>query len=192
MSAHERDLNAAAFPANGTASGAGDASSGAAAVVGNAQSAGNNTGSKSDVIDALQDLVETCKDGEYGFRDSAERAGSADLKPVLLQRAEDYRSAGEELNQLIAACGGTPEKGGSVTGAMHRGWVAVQATLGNNDKAVLEGCERGQDNALARYRKALEKPLPENIRAVVERQLQLVRECHAQMKTLRDQARAAA
>jgi uncharacterized protein (TIGR02284 family) len=68
--------------------------------------------------------------------------------------------------------------------------VAVQAALGDTDKAVLEGCERGQDNALARYGKALEKPLPEDIRAVVERQLQMVRDCHAEMKRLRDQARA--
>jgi uncharacterized protein (TIGR02284 family) len=191
MSAEERDYNAIAQDANGTRSTTGDGSSGAGAAVGNAQSAGNNTGSREDVIDALQDLVEACKDGEYGFRTSAERAERADLKPVLSKWAEEYRSAGEELNRQIETCGGTPEKGGSVMGAMHRGWVAVQAAIGDNDKAVLEGCERGQDNALARYRKALEKPLPGNIRSVVERQLETVRECHAQMKMLRDEARAA-
>jgi hypothetical protein len=51
-------------------------------------------------------------------------------------------------------------------------------------------CWRGQDNALARFRKALEKPLPADVRPAVERHLQLVQGCHAQMKMLRDQARA--
>ena len=37
----------------------------------------------------------------------------------------------------------------------------MRATLSTyDDKAVLEECERGEDNALARYRKALQKPLP--------------------------------
>lgn len=165
--------------------------SGAGAVTGHLQSAGSNDGSRSDVIDALQDLVECCKDGEYGFRKSAERAQGAQLKPLLARRADEFRAAGEELNRLVVALGGRREDSGSALGAVHRGWVAVQTALGDNDKAVLEGCERGQDNALARYRKALDKPLPADIRSVVERQLQQVRECHDEMKQLRDQARAA-
>lgn len=191
MSAEDRDYRDVPPGATGARFSTGDSASGAGAIVGNLQSAGKDSGSRHDIIEALQDLVECCKDGEYGFRTSADRAERADLKSILMQRAEDFRSAGEELNRLVAACGGAAEQGGSVLGAVHRGWVAVQATLGDNDKAVLEGCERGQDNALARYHKALGKPLPADIRSVVERQLQMVQECHAQMKMLRDQARAA-
>ncbi len=33
--------------------------------------------SKDDVIDALNGLIETCKDGEYGFRTCAEHVKSA-------------------------------------------------------------------------------------------------------------------
>jgi uncharacterized protein (TIGR02284 family) len=166
--------------------------SGAAAAVGAMQSAGDNRGDTADVIDVLKDLVECSKDGEYGFRESAEQVKRADLKSTLLQRADDCRSAAQELNDLIRQCGGSPEQGGSAMGAMHRGWVAVKATLSTyDDKAVLEECERGEDNAKARYRKALEKPLPPHIKQVVERQMQGVQRNHDQVMMLRDQLRAA-
>ena len=75
-------------------------------------------------------------------------------------------------------------------GAVHRGWVAVKATLSTyDDKAVLEEVERGEDNAVARYRKALKQQLPDQVRQVVERQSQAVQRNHDQVKRLRDQYR---
>ena len=165
---------------------------GAAAAVGKAQSAGNMSGDKDDVIDALQDLAECCKDGEYGFRACAEQAKRADLKSTFLQRADDCRGAAQELNQQIRSLGGSIEEHGSAAGALHRGWVAVKATLSTyDDKAVLEECERGEDNAKARYAKALKQPLPAAIKLVVERQMQGLQRNHDQIKMLRDQFRAA-
>jgi uncharacterized protein (TIGR02284 family) len=164
---------------------------GAAAMVGEAQSAGNMSGDNEDVIDALNDLAECCKDGEYGFRACAEQAKRSDLKSVFLQRADDCRGAAQELYEQIRSLGGDVDESGSVAGAMHRGWVAVKATLSTyDDKAVLEECERGEDNAMARYRKALKQPLPAGIKLIVERQMQGVQRNHDQIKMLRDQFRA--
>jgi uncharacterized protein (TIGR02284 family) len=165
---------------------------GAAAAVGKAQSAGNMSGDTGDVIDALQDLAECCKDGEYGFRACAEQAERSDLKSTFLQRADDCRGAAQELNDQIRSLGGKVEDHGSVAGALHRGWVAVKATLSTyDDKAVLEEAERGEDNAKARYAKALKQPLPAAIKLVVERQMQGLQRNHDQIKMLRDQFRAA-
>jgi uncharacterized protein (TIGR02284 family) len=173
-------------------SGKAGADTSAAAKLGAAQSAGNNSGDSEDVVDALDDLAECCKDGEYGFRACAEQARREDLKAMFLQRADDCRGAAEELKQQIRACGGNPDDRGSMAGALHRGWVSVKSSLSAyDDKAVLEECERGEDNALARYRKALKQPLPANIKQIVERQMQGVQRNHDQIKTLRDQFRAA-
>lgn len=165
---------------------------GAAGMVGAAQSAGNAGGDRSDVIDALQDLVECCKDGEYGFQACADQASRQDLKSVFLQRADDCRRGADELNQQIRDLGGSPRDSGSAAGALHRGWVSVRSTLSSHDdKAVLEEAERGEDNAMARYRKALKQPLPGPARQVVERQFQQVQRNHDQVKMLRDQFRNA-
>ncbi len=182
MAAEARDLN----PLNDEHTG------GAAAAVGKAQSAGNMSGETGDVIDALQDLAECARDGEYGFRACAEQADRQDLKSTFLQRADDCRSAAQELNDQIRSLGGKAEDHGSVAGALHRGWVAVKTTLTTyDDKAVLEEAERGEDNARARYAKALKQPLPANIKLVVERQMQGLQRNHDQIKMLRDQFRAA-
>lgn len=167
----------------------GDTATGAAGIVGAAQSAGNNSGDRKDVIDALQDLVECCKDGEYGFRSCAEQAQRQDLKSMFLQRADDCRRGAQELNEQIRSLGGSAEDSGSAMGAVHRGWVAVKTALTTyDDKAVLNEAERGEDNALARYRKALKQNLPDNIKQVVEKQYQGVQKNHDQVKTLRDSA----
>jgi len=161
---------------------------GAAAMVGQAQSAGNTSGDNEDVIDALNDLAECSKDGEYGFRACAEQAKRSDLKSVFLQRADDCRGAAQELYEQIRMLGGDVDEGGSAAGAVHRGWVAVKATLATyDDKAVLQECERGEDNAVARYRKALEQPMPAGVKLIVERQMQGVKRNHDQIKMLRDQ-----
>ncbi|WP_338051043.1 MULTISPECIES: ferritin-like domain-containing protein [Ramlibacter] len=160
---------------------------GAAGMVGAAQSAGNTSGDRGDIVDALQDLAECCKDGEYGFRECAEQARRQDLKSLLLQRADDCRRGAEQLNQQIRQLGGSVQDSGSALGALHRGWVSVKTKLSTyDDKAVLEECERGEDNAMARYRKALQKPLPAGVRAVVESQFQAVQRNHDQIRMLRD------
>jgi uncharacterized protein (TIGR02284 family) len=170
----------------------GTGASGAAAKVGEMQSAGDNSGDRDDVIDVLKDLVETCFDGEYGFRTCADQAKRQDIKSLLMQRAEDCRRGAQELADKIHELGGKVSEGGTAMGAVERGWVAVRTTLTTyDDKAVLEECERGEDNAKARYRKALQKPLPADVKLIVERQMQGVERNHDQIKMLRDQFKAA-
>jgi uncharacterized protein (TIGR02284 family) len=140
-----------------------------------------------EVTGTLNDLVENCKDGEYGFKTCAEHARSADLKQFFARRARECGEAARELQDLVARLGGKPDTSGTASGAVHRGWVAVRGTLAlNDDKAMLNECERGEDVAVARYRKALEKGLPSDVEAVVRRQFDGVKRNHDEVKRLRD------
>jgi uncharacterized protein (TIGR02284 family) len=148
--------------------------------------------SNDEVIDTLNDLIETCKDGESGFRTSSEHSKSPELKALLLDRANDCQRGASELQSLVTQLGGEADTGGSALGAMHRGWVAVKATLSTyDDKAIMEECERGEDTALTSYRNALAKPLPPQVHAVVDRQYQGVKRNHDQVRELRNRLRAA-
>jgi uncharacterized protein (TIGR02284 family) len=147
----------------------------------------------SNITSILNDLVETSKDGEKGFRTAAEDTKNAELKSIFMQRADDCAKGAAELQQLVSRMGGKPEQGGSVAGAMHRGWVDVKsAVTKRDDLAVLEECERGEDVAKAKYRKALEEPLPDDIRMVVQRQCDGAIRNHDQIRDLRDRYRASA
>jgi uncharacterized protein (TIGR02284 family) len=140
-----------------------------------------------DVVDVLNDLLETSRDGEYGFRTSAENADSAEVKALLSRRATDCASAALELEQAIRRLGGDPAEGGTAVGAMHRGWVAVKTAFATmDDKAVLQECERGEDSAVASYRKALRRALPADVRTLVERQAAGAQRNHDEVKAMRD------
>jgi uncharacterized protein (TIGR02284 family) len=148
--------------------------------------------SNDDVIACLNDLIETSKDGDYGFRTSAEQIRDPQIKQIFQQRADECRDAAAELQALVRDHGGHAEDSGTAAGAVHRGWVAVKAKLaGYSDLAVLEDVERGEDKAMADYRGALNKTLPPGVRSVIERQYQGVKRNHDQVRALRSQARAA-
>lgn len=144
-------------------------------------------------INTLNNLIETCKDGEYGFKTSADHAQNPQIKSLFLTRSQDCRQAATELQALVVQQGGKPEDSGTASGTVHRGWVAVKGALaGYTDLAMLEETERGEDTALDRYREALKEELPLDIRSVIEAQLQGVKRNHDQIRSLRNQFKAAA
>lgn len=146
-----------------------------------------------EVIETLNDLIENCKDGELGFRTCAEHARAPELKALFERRSHGCREAAEQLQSIVARLGGAPDDGGSASGALHRGWVNLRGTLAlDDDKAMLEECERGEDLAVARYRRALEDDLPAEIAAVVRRQYEGARRNHDEIKALRDRLQATA
>ncbi len=143
-----------------------------------------------DTIDTLNSLIEVSRDGEYGFRTSAEHARDPQLKALFSKRADECAQAARELAQHVVQLGGDAEDGGTTAGAMHRGWVAVKSSMTSyTDLQILEDTECGEDRALASYENALNDGLPEPARSVVERQLAGVRRNHEQVRSLRDTAR---
>ena len=146
---------------------------------------------QSDAIGTLNELIETSKDGEYGFRTCAERVRSPELRTVFEECAQTCRRGATELQEAVVRLGGKPEEDSSVTGTMHRGWVRLKEALGgDSDLSMLEECERGEDAALARYRDALKEDLPEPLAELVRRQYEGVKHNHDRVRTLRDRLKA--
>ena len=146
---------------------------------------------KDDTISALNNLIETSRDGEEGFRTSAEHARDVQLKSLFSNRAASCAHAVEELQQGVQAQGGKPTDSSSMSGALHRRWVDFKSAIsGQDDVAILNEAERGEDVAVASYKKALSLDLPSDIRSLIERQYQGVLKNHDQVKQLRNQFRA--
>jgi uncharacterized protein (TIGR02284 family) len=143
---------------------------------------------KDDVISTLNDLIETCKDGEAGFRVCAGNVRDTQLKSLFESRAIGCEQAAMELQEFVRSYGGNPENRSSLAGSLHRRWVDIKSAIADQDEhAVLSECERGEDVALRSYRNALNKVLPPEVRSVVERQYQGVLRNHDQVKALRNQ-----
>ncbi len=148
---------------------------------------------KDKVVSVLEDLIETCKDGQKGYQDAASHAKRPDLKTYFNEQSmERSRFAGELEVELPRM--GEPDKKvtGSASAALHRAWIDTKVSLGGGDKQILESVEQGEDNAKETYQKALSESLPANIAETVRRQAASVQKAHDKVKGLRDTAEAAA
>jgi uncharacterized protein (TIGR02284 family) len=140
-----------------------------------------------EVISILNDLIQTCRDGQEGFREAAEGVDRSDLRTFFNSCSLERAGFAGELQALVRQLGGDPEDEGSFSGALHRGWIDLKSAIaGNDDESILAECERGEDAAKKAYNNALIAQLPENIRRVVETQGISVRDKHDRIRALRD------
>jgi uncharacterized protein (TIGR02284 family) len=138
-----------------------------------------------DVVAVLNDLIETCKDGEKGFRTAAEGVSNSELGTLFLNYAEQRASFAAELQAEVRRVGGDPETGGTALGALHRGWIDIKsAVAGKDEGAIIAEAERGEDHAVRMYREALEKNLPTAVQTIVENQYIHIRDAHDHVRAL--------
>lgn len=144
-----------------------------------------DTPDKSDLVSILNGLIETCKDGEKGFRTAAEGIANPELGTLFLNYAEQRASFAAELQAEVRRLGGDPESSGTALGAVHRGWIDIKsAVAGKDEGAVIAEAERGEDHAVREYREALEKNLPTGVQTIVENQYIHVRDAHDHVRAL--------
>lgn len=145
--------------------------------------------SNDDVISTLNGLIETCKDGQEGFKEAAEGVERSDLKSLFYEFSQQRAQFAGELQSIVQQLGGDPEKSGSFAGTLHRGWINIKsAVTGQDESAILNECERGEDSAKNNYKSALEDPLPANVAETVNTQYVAVQAAHDRIKALRDAA----
>lgn len=150
-------------------------------------------GQNEEVLMVLKNLAEICHTGHEGYTTAAESIQNPEYASLFNSFAQQRRSFEEELKQAERRLGGNPENeggGGLLTdaaGALHRGWINLKSAItGGKDHAILEECERGEDAAVAAYKDAMEKQLPQDVAQMVRQQYKSVQEAHVRVRSLRD------
>jgi len=143
---------------------------------------------REELIECLNDLIETCRDGESGFQTAAEHVKDADLSRFFNQCSQQRAQFAAELQSEVRQLGGTPKDRGSVSAAFHRGWINIKSVVtgGSNDAIVAE-CERGEDAALKNYERVQKQNLPPNVLPVVKHQYTEIKRTHDRIRDM-DQA----
>lgn len=142
-------------------------------------------------VSVLNGLIETCKDGEEGFRTSAEKAKDASLKSLFSKYASQRAGFVQELTAAVTQLGGDPSQSGHIAGAFHRGWINLkEAFARDEDKAIIFEAESGEDAAIKAYKEALAKPLPSTIEMLVQKQYAGVQESHGTLRDLKHSLQA--
>jgi uncharacterized protein (TIGR02284 family) len=124
-----------------------------------------------ELIGTLNDLIETCRDGINGFRTAADGVSSPIAKEVFLSRVHLIEKGLGDLDAAVQRLGGDPVEHGHPAASMHRAWINIKSAVTmRDDRAIINEVVRGEEVAIQHYREALEKPLPADIRAMVEMQ----------------------
>ena len=141
-----------------------------------------------DVIAALNDLIETCKDAEQGFRTAAERASKdwdPDFRTLLNVLAQQRARFAAELQNEVLRRGGDPAKSGHVSAGFQRGWMNLNLALaGNSEASVIAECESSEQSAMRNYEAVLKTSLPSDLFAIVEDQYAKIKEAHKRLRFL--------
>ncbi len=138
-----------------------------------------------DTIKALNYLIGTCIDGENGYREAAEEAGSSELKTQLARFGQQRTQFRGELEQEVIRLGGDPKESGSAGASLHRTWLNVRdAVTGKGDAAIIKESQRGEKVALDNYDDVLGRDLPADLTETVKRQRDAIAHVYGELEEL--------
>ncbi len=138
-----------------------------------------------DVASTLNRLIQTCKDGENGFKVAAQSVDDLNLQHLLQSYSQQRSEFAAELQSEVQRLDQEPARAGHLAAALHRGWMDIKSlAAGRDEAAIIAECERGEDVAVKAYEQAMGSELPADLRALVERQFFKVKEAHDQIRSL--------
>ncbi len=118
----------------------------------------------------LNSLIETCKDGESGFRHAAELVSDAGFKALFTDLARRRGEVAAELLPHARRFGGSEAADGTTAASLHRTWMDVREWSSHDDRAIVAEARRGNNMTVAAFKDALAGVLPASVRDMVERQ----------------------
>jgi len=136
-----------------------------------------------------KDLLRTLEDGKDGFAKGAEKLdkdGEAALAGTFRELGAARAELASELEGIAASYGDQLEESGTVAAKAHRGWMAVKDALAGSDPdGVLDAAVTGEEHAVSEYEDAITSDISPEFKIVLQRQLEVVRAAHDQVKALR-------
>lgn len=137
------------------------------------------------VVSVLNDLLTKNYDAEKGYKEAAEKIEHQSLRSYFENQAKNRYDFGHEIKGLITKYGGEPEKGTSVTGDLHRAWIAIRDAFSSGDKDIYNECIRGEEAFSEEYGETLaDHNLPQDVREIVTKQKNSVDKALASLRTM--------
>ena len=153
-----------------------------------------NDHNHSEEISTLNTLIATTIDSVTGYENSAKDIDNQRFAEIFRERASERQQVVEQLRAEVRRLGGNPEDDGSFMGKTHQRFEDMKAAItGQDEKAIINEVERGEDYLKEKFETALNgDTLSGECRAAVEQAYQSVREGHDQMSQLKHGMEASA
>jgi uncharacterized protein (TIGR02284 family) len=141
-----------------------------------------------EVIGIIQRLIETCKNGQLGFRAAAESIQNSEFRRLFnifsQQRAQFVTELQSEMHRLagpVKEAHATAPSGGNTV--PFRPAHTTKAAP-RDEAAVVAECQREEEAAVNEYQEALKADLPLDVQYVVKRQYMDIKDAYDRIRIL--------
>ncbi|HET9397443.1 MAG TPA: PA2169 family four-helix-bundle protein [Sphingomicrobium sp.] len=140
-----------------------------------------------DGLAVLKTLTDTLADSVNGYREAAQHVGSAEFKQMFTELGDERSQVLSDLQAELGRLGGSADRDGTTMGTLHQRWLDLKASItGNDDKAVINEVERGEDYLKEKFETAMASDkLDGAVRGIVEQAYGSVREGHDRVSALK-------
>ena len=127
----------------------------------------------------LNELIETCKDGELGFANAADHVREPELQGLFRTLSAERARFAVDLLPHAQRLGGAAAHDGTGAGALHRRWMDVRSAVsGHDDGAIVTETLRGDRVTISAYKDALQGVLLPETRELIEKQFAQIEQDH--------------
>lgn len=143
-------------------------------------------------IRTLNGLIATTIDSVDGYTEAAKDAQNSRFAAMFNSRATERRVVASTLQAEVSRLGGTPEDDGTILASAHRTFVGLKAAVtGQDDQAIVNEVERGEDHIKAKFETALsDQELGADARSAIGSAWQSVKAGHDEMRDLKHSLQA--
>ncbi|RYE60145.1 MAG: PA2169 family four-helix-bundle protein, partial [Oxalobacteraceae bacterium] len=106
-------------------------------------------------ISTLNSLIATTIDSVDGYAEAA-KASQSRFSALFTSRASERRHVASQLQQEVTSLGGEPEDDGTALAGAHRMFLNLKSMVtGQDEKAIIDEVEAGEDHIKAKYEDAI-------------------------------------
>jgi len=135
---------------------------------------------------ALNELIETARDGLEFYTEAVTRVTNPHLKAVFRALIDVKTHLISDLSEHARARGLTPSTGGTFAGSFRKLYGEIRAKLSNQkDATFVAELEDSEDRLLHAFEEAATEASDPEVHRIVAQYLPKVRLCHEQMRNLK-------
>ena len=138
-------------------------------------------------ISTLNGLIATTIDSVDGYTEAAKNSENSRFQSLFTSRAQERRGVASDLQSVVSRLGGNPEDDGTILASAHRTFLDLKSVVtGQDDKAIVNEVERGEDHIKAKFEAALQDDgLSPETRSAIGAAWDSVKQGHDQMRDLK-------
>ena len=139
----------------------------------------------------LKELVQVARDGAEFYEQAGGQVEDAPLRRLFASMAAAKRELINGLSASLAASGEDVPRGGTLVGSLQKAYGQVRAALARNENRAWVGqLEEAEDRLLEHLRRAIRETDDPSVLGQLEAYLPRVRDCHEQMRRLKQRLAA--